>query len=187
MKCSIAELARPPDGELARASDCGIGLRHLARFPMAARGGVRGGGPLGTKFFRATDDTLDEIAGRLLLCRGLGRGTVGRNFQQLEFFENGFHGVVRIAEKFCASDAGEDPAHALEDGLAVHVLGKFFEGMIAVAIALDGKAAAVAFDNQVDSKRTDSPLRSDAITGCSEPLHDFAFESRLGTLSNAKS
>jgi len=182
VKCSIAELARPPDGELARASDCGIGLRHLARFPVAARGGVRGGGPLGTKFFRATDDTLDEIAGRLLLCRGLGRGTVGRNFQQLEFFENGFHGVVRIAEKFCASDAGEDPAHALEDGLAVHVLGKSLEGMIAVAIALDGKAAAVAFDDHVDSKRAHSPLRSNTIAGGAEALHDFALKGGLRAL-----
>src|SRR5207245_2027848 len=80
------------------------------------------------------------------------------------------------------ADAREDPAHTLENGLAIQILRKFLERMVAVAIAFDSQAAPVAFDDQVDAKRADTPLRSDAITGGSEPLHDFAFESRLGTL-----
>src|SRR5712664_422403 len=163
-------------------SDNWTGLRHLARFPLAARRGFRGGRPLGTKFFRTADDAFDEITGRLFLRGSIGSGAVGRNFKQLEFFEYGFHGAVGIPEKFRAADAREDPAHALEDGLAIHVLRKFFEGMIAVAIALDGKAAAVAFDDQVDSKRTHSPLWRNAITGGNEALHDFALEGGLGAL-----
>src|SRR6266478_7212076 len=54
--------------------------------------------------------------------------------------------------------------------------------MIAVAIALDSQAAAVAFNHQVDSKRADAPLRGDVITGGGEALHDFAFESGLRAL-----
>src|SRR5229473_3155725 len=159
-----------------------IGLRHFAKFPLAARRGFRGGRPLGTKFFRTADDAFDEITGRLFLRGSIGSGAVGRNFKQLQFFENGFHGAVGIPEKFCAADAREDPAHALEDGLAIHVLRKFFEGMIAVAIALDGQAAAVAFDNQVDSKRTYAPLWSNTIAGGNEALHDFALKGGLGAL-----
>src|SRR5260370_16430810 len=54
--------------------------------------------------------------------------------------------------------------------------------MIAVAIALDGQAAAVAFHDQIDSKRADAPLRSNAITGGAKALHNLAFESGLGAL-----
>src|SRR6202007_1086075 len=112
--------------------------------PLAARGDFRGGRPLGTKFFSAADDAFDEIAGRKLLRGRGGSGAVGRNFKQLKFFEDGFQGAVRITEKFRAANVRKDPAHALEDGLAVHVLRKFFERMITIAVALDGQAAAVA-------------------------------------------
>src|SRR5260370_977606 len=54
--------------------------------------------------------------------------------------------------------------------------------MIADAIALDGQAAAVAFDNQVDSKRTYAPLWSNTIAGGNEALHDFALKGGLGAL-----
>src|SRR5258708_9004182 len=54
--------------------------------------------------------------------------------------------------------------------------------MIAVAIGLDGQAAAVAFDNQVDSKRTHSPLWSNTIASGNEALHDFALKGGLGAL-----
>jgi len=54
--------------------------------------------------------------------------------------------------------------------------------MITVAIALDGQAAAVAFDDQVDSKPTDAPLWSDAIAGSAEALHDFALKGGLCAL-----
>src|SRR6266478_3333748 len=162
-------------------SQCWIELWHLARRPLAGRG-FRGGRPFGPQFFGAADDAFDEISGRLFLRRSIGSAAVGGDFKQLKLFENGLHGTVRIAEKFGAADAREDPSHALENGLAVHVLGKFFERMIAVAIALDGKAMAVAFDDQVDSKRADAPLRGDVIAGGGEALHDFAFESGLRAL-----
>src|SRR5712692_10614769 len=163
-------------------SNSRIGLRHLVRFPLTARIGFCGGRPLGTKFFRVADDTFDEIAGRLFLRGSIGSATVGRNFKQLELFKNRFHGAVRVTEKFSAANARENPAHALEDGLAVHVLGKFFERMIAIAVALDGQAAAVAFHNQVNSKRSHTPLRSNVITGSNKALHDFAFEGGLSAL-----
>src|SRR5260370_24110005 len=54
--------------------------------------------------------------------------------------------------------------------------------MIAVDIALDRQAAAVAFHGQIDSKRADAPLRSNAITGGAKALHNLAFESGLGAL-----
>src|SRR5260370_42216795 len=54
--------------------------------------------------------------------------------------------------------------------------------MIAAAMALDGQAAPVAFDDQVNSKRADTPLGSNVITGGAEALHDFAFESGLSAL-----
>src|SRR5260370_41326935 len=54
--------------------------------------------------------------------------------------------------------------------------------MIAVTIALDGQAAAVAFHDQIDSKRADAPLGSNAVTGGAEALHNLAFESGLGAL-----
>jgi len=54
--------------------------------------------------------------------------------------------------------------------------------MIAVAIALDGQAAAVAFDDEVDSKRADAPLRSDVIAGGGKALHNLAFEGGLRAL-----
>src|SRR5713101_6486296 len=164
------------------SSHCRIKLRHLVGFALAARGRCRRGRPLGSELVGAADDAFDEIGGRLSLRGNIGSGAVGKNFKQVKFFENRFHGAVRITEKFGAADAREDPAHTLEDGLAVHVLRKFFEWLIAVAIALDGQAAAAAFDNQVDSKCADAPLRSDAITGGAEALHDFAFECGLGAL-----
>src|SRR5260370_35380736 len=103
-----------------------IGEGRFARFALAEGRGVPGRRALGTKFFRAADDAFDEIAGRVFLRWSSGSGAVGSNFQQLEFLENRFHGTVRITEKFGAADARKDPSHALEDGLAVHVLGKFF-------------------------------------------------------------
>src|SRR5260370_36160258 len=54
--------------------------------------------------------------------------------------------------------------------------------MIAVAIALDGQEEADAFHDQIDSKRADAPLRSNAITGGAKALHNLAFESGLGAL-----
>src|SRR5260370_42567396 len=54
--------------------------------------------------------------------------------------------------------------------------------MIAAAMALDGQAAPVAFDDAVNSNRADTPLGSNVITGGAEALHDFAFESGLSAL-----
>src|ERR1700682_2346603 len=53
--------------------------------------------------------------------------------------------------------------------------------MIAVAVALDGEALIVAFDDQIDSKSADSPLRSNLITGGRESFHDLTFEGGLGS------
>ncbi len=80
--------------------------------------------------------------------------------QQLQLFKNRLHGAIRIAEKLRGSDAREDPAHAFQNRLALHILGESFQRMIAVAVAFDGETLVVAFDDQVDSKRADSPLRS---------------------------
>src|SRR3981189_2596290 len=54
--------------------------------------------------------------------------------------------------------------------------------MLVCAIALDGQAAAVAFNDQVDSKRPDAPLRSNTIAGGAKALHDFALKGGLGAL-----
>src|SRR5260370_3994181 len=54
--------------------------------------------------------------------------------------------------------------------------------MIAIAVAFEGQAAAVALHNQVNSKRSHAPLRSNVITGGDEALHDLAFESGLSAL-----
>src|SRR5260370_13451630 len=159
-----------------------IELRRLASLPLAAGRRFGGGRPIGAKFVGAADDAFDEIGGRLFLRGSIGSSAVGRNLKQLELFENGPHGAIGIAKKFGAADARENPAHALEDGLTVQVLRKFFEWMVAVAIAFDGQAAAVAFDDQVDAKRADAPLGSDLITGGAEALHNFAFEPGLSAL-----
>src|SRR5262249_39096052 len=79
-----------------------------------------------------------------------------------------------------AADAGENPAHALEDGLAVQIFREFLQGMVTVAVAFDGQAANVSFDDQVNPKRPDAPLRSDAIASRNKALHDFTLEYRLG-------
>jgi len=87
--------------------------------------------------FSARRMTRSMRSRTLFLCGSIGSAAVGRNFKQLEFSKTGFM-ARRIAEKFRAADAREDPAHAFEDGLAVHVF-VVFRGMIAVAIALDGQ------------------------------------------------
>ncbi len=149
---------------------------------MAARGGFRGSRPVRAKFFRAMDDAVDEI-GRGALCRSnVGSGAIGGDFEELKLLEDRFHGAFGVAEKLRAANPGENPSHAFEDGLAVHVFGKFFKGMIAVAVALDGEAIAVAFDDQIDAKRPHAPMGSNAIAGGHEALHDFALEGRLGAL-----
>ncbi len=115
---------------------------------MAARGGFRGSRPARAKFFRAADDAIDEI-GRGALCRSsVGSGANGGDLEELKLFENRLHGAFGIAEKLRTANPRENPSHAFEDGLAVHVFGKFFKGMIAVAVALDGEAIAVAFDDE---------------------------------------
>src|SRR5882672_719107 len=132
---------------------------------MAARGSFGGSRPVRAKFFRAANDAIDEI-GRGALCRSnVGSGAIGGNFEELKLFEDRFHGAFGIAEKLRAANPGENPSHAFEDGLAVHVFGKFFKGMIAVAFALDVAAIAVAFDDQIDAKCTHAPMGSNAIAG----------------------
>src|SRR2546422_1013639 len=149
---------------------------------MAARGSFGGSRPVRAKFFRAADDAVDEI-GRGALCRSnVGSGAVGGDFEELELFEDRFHGAFGVAEKLGAANSSENPSHAFEDGLAVHVFRKFFKGMVAVAVALDGEAIAVALDDQIDSKCTHTPMGSNAIAGGHEALHDFALEGRLGAL-----
>src|SRR5882724_5172251 len=149
---------------------------------MAARGGFRGSRPVRAKYLRAADDAIDEI-GRGAPCRSnVGSSAIGRDFEELQLFEDRFHGAFGIAEKLRAANASENPSHAFEDGLAVHVFRKFFKGMIAVAVALDGEAIAVAFDDQIDAKCTDAPMGSNAIAGGHEALHDFALKGRLGAL-----
>ena len=96
--------------------------------------------------------------------------------QELQFFKNTFHSAIGVAEKLRSSDAREDPAHALKNRLALHVLGESFQRMIAVAVALDGEPLVVAFDDQIDSKSADSPLRGNLITGGRETFHDLTFE-----------
>src|SRR5712664_2859121 len=149
---------------------------------MAARGDFLGSRPVRAKFFRAMDDAINEI-GRGALCRSnVGSGAIGGDFEELKLLEDRFHGAFGITEKLRAANPSEDPSHAFEDGLAVHVFGKFFKRMIAVAVALDGEAIAVAFDDQIDSKCAHPPLRSNAIAGGHEALHDFTLEGRLGAL-----
>src|SRR5712664_4755336 len=149
---------------------------------MAARGDFLGSRPTRAKFFRAADDAIDEIGRGALCWSNVGGSAIGGDFEELKLLEDRFHGAFGVAEKLRAANPGENPSHAFEDGLAVHVFGKFFKGMIAVAVALDGEAIAVAFDDQIDSKRTHAPLRSNAIAGSHEAFHDFAFEGRLGAL-----
>src|SRR6266478_7042121 len=130
---------------------------------MAARGSFRGSRPVCAKFFGAADDAIDEI-GRGALCRSnVGSSAIGRDFEELKLLEDRLHGAFGVAEKLRAADSSENPSHAFENGLAVHVFRKFFKGMIAVAVALDGEAIAVAFDDQVDSKCTHAPMGSNAI------------------------
>src|SRR5258708_24654076 len=83
-----------------RPSDGRIELRHLTSFPLAAGGGFCRGRPLGAKFFRAADDAFDEIDRRLFLRGSVGSAAVGRNFQDLEFFNNKLHAATRVAEVF---------------------------------------------------------------------------------------
>src|SRR5258707_384960 len=124
-----------------------VWLRYRAGFRMAARGGFRRSRPVRAKYLRAADDAIDEI-GRGAPCRSnIGSSAIGRDFEELQLFEDRFHGAFGIAEKLRAANASENPSHAFEDGLAVHVFGKFFKGMITVAVALDGKAIAMAFDD----------------------------------------
>jgi len=147
---SINELDRAEDAEIARRFRLLDQVAALREAPSRGERYLARDRPLGTKFFGAADDAFDEIAVRLFLRGSIRSGAVGRISSNSSFSKTGFHGAVWVTEEFGAADMREDPAHALEDGLAVHVLGKFFERMIAVAIALDGKAVAVAFDNQVD-------------------------------------
>src|SRR5258708_2323203 len=113
---------------------------------MAARGGFRGSRPVRAKFFRAMDDAVDEI-GRGALCRSnVGSGAIGGDFEELKLLEDRFHSTFGVAQKLRAANASENPSHAFEDGLTVHIFGKFFERMIAVSVALDGEAIAVTFD-----------------------------------------
>src|SRR2546423_13452921 len=121
---------------------------------MAAHGGLRRARPLVTKFFCAADDAFDEIAGRQFLCGGIGSGAVRRNFKQLEFFENGFHGAVCVTEELRAADVRKDPAHALENRLAVQNFRKFFERMITVTIGLAWQSAVRSFDAPTESEPT---------------------------------
>ena len=88
----------------------------------------------------------------------------GRYLQHLKFFEDGLHGALGVTEKFRAADACEDPAHAFENGLAVHVFGELFERAVTVTIALDGQTFAVTFDDQIHLKSPNSPLRCHAIS-----------------------
>src|ERR1700730_6789350 len=88
----------------------------------------------------------------------------GRYLQRLKFLEDGLHSTLGVTEKFRAADAGEDPAHALENRLAVHVFGELFERAVTVTIALDGQTFAVTFDDQVHLKSPNSPLGRHAIS-----------------------
>src|SRR5207249_6330673 len=91
--------------------------------------------------------------GRLRALAGWTRFQVdGENIQRLKFLDDRLHCAIGIAEKFGAADARENPAHALENGLAVHVFMKTFERMIAVAVALDGETLAVSFDYEIDAE-----------------------------------
>src|SRR5260221_3058860 len=95
---------------------------------------------------------------------GIGGVTGGRDLQHLQLFEDRLHGASRVAQKLRAPDVGEDPTHAFEHGLPVHVFGKLFEWWIAVPVALDGQAFAVASDDQIDSERSHFPLREAPLT-----------------------
>src|SRR5882672_7226556 len=159
-----------------------VRLCHRASFRLAARGGFGGSRPVRAKFFRAADDAIDEIGRGALCWSNVGSSAIGGDFEELKLLEDRFHGAFGVAEKLRAANPGENPSHAFEDGLAVHVFGKFFKGMIAVAVALDGEAIAVAFDDQIDAKRPHAPMGSNAIAGGHQALHDFALEGRLGAL-----
>ncbi len=66
--------------------------------------------------------------------------------------------------------------------MPVHVFGKLFERIIAVAVALDSQPLAVAFDHQIDAERSNLPVRSNAIAGRGQALHHFSFEVGLRPL-----
>lgn len=135
--------------------------------------------PIPAKLFRTKDNAVDDIMRILLWIPRICGVTCRRNFQHLQFFEHGLHGANRIAEKIRASDAGEDPTHAFKHGLPVHVFGKLFERVKAVPVALDSEALTVTFNNQVDTKLSNFPVRGDPITRRHESFHDFSFEARL--------
>src|SRR5205823_8563227 len=102
--------------------------------------------------------------------------------QRLQFFDDRSHRAFGIAEKFRAANAREDRAHALKNGLAVQVFLEPVERMTAVAVALDGQALAISFDDEIEAERAHLPLRRDVVGSGLETLHVFSFEGRLAAL-----
>src|SRR3981189_3497151 len=139
-------------------------------------------GPVPAKFLRSPDDPVRDILRNPLLVFDFGGIACGRNLQQLQFFKDRFHRARRIAKKIRAAHACKDPTHALEHGLPVHVFGKFFEWVVAIAVALNGKTPATSFDDQVNAEGSNFPMWGDAIPRAHEALHDFALEARLRAL-----
>src|SRR5215831_2671882 len=103
----------------------------------------------------------------------------GRDLQRLQFSEDGLHGTSGVAEKLRTADACENPTHAFEDGLPVHVFRQLLERLITVAIAFECQTLAIAFDNEIDPKRSDLPVRCDAVARYGKAFHHFTFKVRL--------
>ena len=60
--------------------------------------------------------------------------------------------------------------------MPLHVCGKFFERIVAVTVTLDDEAFSVAFNNEIESERSNFPMRRNAVAGGGEALHYVAFE-----------
>src|SRR5215472_110407 len=165
--------------QVRRSIWSGLNPRDLPRLAAASDRGFLRPGPRGQEFFGTSDDAIYQTL-RRQACRDRGLQRLGprsralpsgagfcvdRDIERLQFLDDRLHSAFGIAEKFRAANAREDPAHAFENGLAVHVFLKPFERMIAVAVALDGKTLVIPLDHEIDAETPDLPLRGDVVAG----------------------
>jgi len=119
--------------------------------------------PLRPQSLSLPPDSLDEIT-------WIGWGKVFSewfNPELIQLDEHGGHSRIGVSKENASTNANKFPtiANSFKNGLPVNVVLKLLRSVPFLTIALDGKSAAPAFGDEVNTVCANRPLRLHPITG----------------------